>query len=61
MDERHVAARAAHVESNDVVDADPLARAHGSDDAAGGTGKYGAEGFSAEPLNVETPPLDCMM
>src|SRR5207249_9065209 len=39
VNQSDVAARAAHVEGNDVLDADALARAHGGDDAARGTGE----------------------
>ena len=40
MNQRDIAARAAHVEGDDVVDADPLASTHRRDDAAGGAGKH---------------------
>ncbi len=45
MDKRHVTTRAAHVEGNDVVDADALASAHGGDNAAGRSGKDRSDGF----------------
>ena len=50
MDQRDVAASATHIESDDVVDADPLASAHGRNDAAGWTGEDGGHRLLSRPF-----------